>query len=140
VQTGFPFNVVQSGNRTGTFGGAERADRLCDGNLTRGERTRERWFDTSCFGLSSLGKFGNGGRGIIRYAGQNNLDFSIMKQTHINETRYVEFRAEFFNLPNRTAFGLTGGVGNNISNPATFGVYTSAQDPRIIQLGLKLVF
>jgi len=140
MQTGFPFNVVQSGNRTGTFGGAERANRLCDGSLARGERTRERWFDTSCFAPSPLGKFGNGGRGIMRYSGQNNLDFSIMKQTHIDETRYVEFRAEFFNLPNRASFGLTGGAGNNVSNPSTFGVYTSAQDPRIIQFGLKLIY
>ncbi len=140
MQTGFPFNVVQSGNRAGTFGGAERANRFCDGNLPRGERRRERWFDTSCFAPSPLGQFGNGGRGIMRYSGQKNVDFSVVKQTRIDEARQLEFRAEFFNLPNHTQFGLTGGVGNNVSVPATFGVYTAAQDPRIIQFGLKLVY
>ena len=76
----------------------------------------------------------------MRYSGQNNLDFSLVKKTRISESRYVEFRSEFFNLPNHTMFGLTGGVGNNVSVPATFGVYTAAQDPRIIQFGLKFVF
>jgi hypothetical protein len=140
VQSGFPFNIIQSGNRTGTFGGAERADRHCDGRLSSDQRSRTRWFDTSCFAPSPLGKFGNGGRGIMRYSGQNNLDFSLVKKTRIDETRYIEFRSEFFNLPNHTMFGLTGGVGNNVSVPSTFGVYTAAQDPRIIQFGLKLLF
>jgi len=87
-----------------------------------------------------LGTFGNAGRNIMRYAGQNNLDISVVKQTHISEGRYVEFRSEFFNLPNHTMFGLTGGVGSNVTSVANFGVYTTAQDPRIIQFGLKLIY
>lgn len=147
AQSGLPFNVVQSGNRSGTFGGAERADRICDGNLSGGARTRTRWFDTSCFTESPLGQFGNSGRGILRYAPINNFDFSVIKQTRISESRQLEFRAEFFNLANHTQFGSTQGVvagtsaiDNNVSDTSTFGVYTAARDPRIIQFGLKLVY
>lgn len=138
-QTGLPLNVVQSGNRTGTFGGAERADRTCDGNLSRGERTRERWFDTSCFSVAPLGVFGNGSRGSIRYDGINSLDFSMIKKTFLSDSRYVEFRAESFNLPNRTKFS-NGGLGNNVTAPAAFGVYTSANDARILQFALRFIF
>jgi hypothetical protein len=140
IQTGFPFTVVQSGNRTGTFGANEHAQLLCNGNLLGSGQSRTRWFNTSCFAPSALGTFGNAGRNIMRYAGQNNFDFSVVKEIHISEGRYVEFRSEFFNLPNHTMFGLTGGVGSNVTSLANFGVYTSAQDPRIIQFGLKLVY
>jgi hypothetical protein len=140
AQTGFPFTIVQSGNRSGTFGPNEHADSLCNGNLEGGQQTRTRWFDTSCFAPSALGTFGTAGRNTMRYSGQNNLDFSVLKRTLLGETRYLEFRSEFFNLPNHTMFGLTGGVGTNVTVPATFGVYTSAQDPRIIQFGLKLIY
>lgn len=140
VQTGFPFTILQSGNRSGTFGPNEHANILCNGNLSGSERTRTRWFDTSCFVPTPLGTFGTAGRNTMRYAGQNNLDFSVVKQIRMGETRHVEFRSEFFNMPNHTTFGLTGGVGSNVTVPATFGVYTAAQDPRIIQFGLKFVY
>lgn len=140
AQTGFPFTVTQSGNRSGTFASNERADLRCDPFLTSGQRTRERWFNTACFAPSPLGRFGNSGRNILRFAGQNNLDFSVIKQTHIDEARQVEFRGEFFNLPNHTQFGMTGGVGTNVSSLTTFGIYTSAQDARTVQLALRLLF
>jgi hypothetical protein len=138
-QTGLPLNVAQSGNRTGTFGGTERANRSCDGNLSGDQRTRERWFDTSCFSVAPLGVFGNSPRGAIRYDGLNSLDFSVIKRTSLAEARYLEFRAEAFNLLNHTKFSNSG-LGNNVTAPAAFGVYTAANDPRILQFALRLVF
>lgn len=140
AQTGFPFTIVQSGNRSGTSGANEHANILCDGSLSGSERTRTRWFNTACFAPTSLGTFGSAGRNIMRYSGQNTLDFSVIKQTRLSEKRQLEFRSEFFNIPNHAMFGLTGGVGSNVTTPSTFGIYTSAQDPRIIQFGLKLVY
>jgi hypothetical protein len=49
----------------------------------------------------------------------------------------VQFRAEFFNLPNHANFGAPGA---NISVPSTVGKITSAGDPRQIQFGLKVLF
>jgi hypothetical protein len=140
TQTGFPLTVTQSGNRSLTSSSNERANRFCDGNLPSDQRTRTHWFDTSCFGLSALGTFGNGGRNILRYPGQNNLDFSLLKSMSFTESKRLEFRAEFFNLPNHTQFLLTGGIGASVSSPTTFGVVSAAQDPRITQLSLRLLF
>jgi hypothetical protein len=140
TQTGFPFTVTQSGNRSLTNASNERANRLCNGNLPGDQRTRARWFDTSCFALSPLGTFGNGSRNILRYPGQNNLDFSLLKSMQFTESKRLEFRAEFFNLPNHTQFLLTGGIGSNVSSRTTFGVVSQAQDPRITQLSLRFLF
>jgi len=140
AQTGFPFTVTQSGDRSLTSSPGERADRLCEGALSGGERRRERWFDTSCFAVSPLGRFGNGGRNTLRFPGQNNLDFSLIKQTPIADKARLEFRSEFFNLPNHTQFSLTGGMGSSVSSPTTFGTISAAMDPRILQFSLRLLF
>jgi len=75
----------------------------------------------------------------VRTPAWYNEDFSLFKKVHLaSESRYVEFRAEFFNLFNRTVFG---GPSANINNSASFGVIGSqANTPRIIQFALKLVF
>jgi hypothetical protein len=140
AQTGFPFTVTQSGDRSLTSSPGERADRLCDGALSGSESRRERWFDTSCFAVSPLGRFGNGGRNTLRFPGQNNFDFSLIKQTPIADKARLEFRSEFFNLPNHTQFSLTGGMGSSVSSPATFGAISAAMDPRILQFSLRLLF
>ena len=52
-------------------------------------------------------------------------------------TSNVEFRAEFFNLLNRTNFRAPSGNSINRSQ-ASFGTITQTYDPRIIQFALKL--
>jgi hypothetical protein len=48
----------------------------------------------------------------------------------------LQFRGEFFNLPNHTRFG----VPNNNVQSGAFGRITSADEPRDIQFALKLLF
>ena len=66
-------------------------------------------------------------------------DFSLFKKIYLSrESRYLEFRAEFFNIFNRVAFG---GPAANINSPSTFGVIGSQNNtPRVIQFALKLIF
>jgi hypothetical protein len=66
-------------------------------------------------------------------------DFSIFKKFFLpNESRYLEFRAEFFDIFNRVCFG---GPSANINSPNTFGIIGSqANTPRVIQFGLKFIF
>jgi hypothetical protein len=84
--------------------------------------------------------FGNSGVGIVKGTGQNNFDLSIVKQTPIRklgEGANVEFRAEFFNAFNHPQFS---NPDTNVSD-TTFGVISStAVNPRIAQLALKLNF
>jgi hypothetical protein len=49
----------------------------------------------------------------------------------------LQFRVETFNLFNQTRFGQPG---STISAPATFGRITTAEDGRIVQLGIKYIF
>jgi len=89
--------------------------------------------------------FGNGPRtygGLRRFAFLNE-DISLIKRTSVNERVSIEFRADFFNIFNRTVFGLgTGGdqYGSSLSNFASSpGVVDSQSNfPREIQFGLKI--
>jgi len=66
-----------------------------------------------------------------------NVDMSLIKRTRIKENFNVEFRADAFNIFNRTNFNV--GQVQNINSP-TFGQITSAFDPRILQFAVKLNF
>jgi len=70
-----------------------------------------------------------------------NEDLSAIKRTYvpkISEVFNVEFRAEFFNIFNRTVFG---GPSTYINDPTSFGIVGSqANAPRTIQFSLKVNF
>ena len=76
---------------------------------------------------------------MMRYAGKDSVDFSLVRSFPVAEKRYVEFRGELFNALNHTQFALTSGVGTNVSVPASFDVYTAAQPSRVAQLALRIV-
>jgi hypothetical protein len=65
---------------------------------------------------------------------QTNL--GVLKTTRISERFSTQFRAEFFNTFNNVNFSNPG----TTVGTATFGVISSAADPRILQFGLKVVF
>jgi hypothetical protein len=71
--------------------------------------------------------------------GINNFDLALLKDTRIRESMQLQFRAEAFNVFNHARFGNPSGNFNN-SGAGGFGYVTSARDPRIMQLALKLLF
>ena len=64
------------------------------------------------------------------------LNAAVSKNFRITERLTAEFRAEAFNLPNRVNYAVPV---NNVANSA-FGTALSAQDPRLLQLALRLQF
>lgn len=128
-----------------------RPDLLSNPNLSRGDRTIERWFDTDAIRNGQPGQFGNAGKGIIQGSGVNNWDVSISKNFHFAERHQVQFRAEFFNFFNHAQFDdpvlqpVVRDAGGNILNPNA-GKVTSASDfgfrqtERVVQFGLKYSF
>ena len=86
--------------------------------------------------VTSCGTFGNTGRDILRGPGSANFDWSLFKNIPIAESRYVQFRAEFFNLANHPALGSRSIRSRTLNS----GKILSAGSPRIIQLAAKLVF
>ena len=94
-----------------------------------------------------------GEAGQVFGPGIHRLDFSIFKQFRIGEQRRLEFRTEFFNLPNTpdfadpgfSAYGVPATPGVlTFTNTTNFGKITSTRDspndPRQIQFALKLYF
>ncbi len=93
------------------------------------------------------GTLGNEKAGALYGKPYRNWDFSVSKNWKFKERYTVQFRAEFFNVLNRTLVSGAGAV--TLNSPATFGQNTSTPDgsnpvigngPRKIQLGLKLGF
>ena len=68
--------------------------------------------------------------------GINNFDLSLIKNTHITESKMLQFRAEFFNAFNHAQFLNP----NNDGSSDSFGVISTDRGMRIIQFGLKLLF
>jgi hypothetical protein len=95
------------------------------------------WFDTTNFSDPPLGQFGNLRRTLCCGPGTNNTDFALHKKTNISESKYIQFRAEFFNVFNHTQFFNPDG---NFSDGSSFGRITRARDPRQVQFALKFYY
>jgi hypothetical protein len=132
-QSGNPLTMTIPSDRAGTGGSGQRPD--VTGEVER-LKTLSQWFTTTAFALPALGTFGNAGRGLVRAPGINNFDVSFIKKTAFTERVNLQFRAEFFNLFNHSQFS---GVGTGFGS-GTFGQVTSARNPRVSQLGLRLTF
>lgn len=96
----------------------------------------DRWFNTAAFAFPNPGSFGNAGRNILTGPGLASWNLSLMKDFTLAEHTRLQFRAETFNAFNRANFDLPG----NFVGAANYGRIASAQNARLIQLGLKLLF
>jgi hypothetical protein len=135
LQTGFPFTVLVPSDvaNIGQYTTSERAQQIGDPHISN--PSANKWFNTAAFALPSAYTFGNQGRNTLDGPGTRSLDMGLMKFfTLYNETK-LQFRAEFFNLPNHPNLGLP----NNSFGNAALGTISSA-DSRIGQLALKLIF
>jgi hypothetical protein len=66
----------------------------------------------------------------------SNLDFSVLKDTNITESKTLQFRAEFFDVFNLHTFW---GPGTTLGVPG-FGLLSGASGGRVIQFGLRFTF
>ncbi len=142
-QTGLPQNATMNLARTGICATAcsARPDRVGDGNIEKGTRTLQRFYDVGAFRLIANGgvdrRVGNAGRNILTSAGVNNFDLQVFKGFRIREGHNLEFRWESFNAFNHTQWGP---AGTNLEAPAQFGVITGTRAPRIMQFVLRYSF
>jgi len=82
------------------------------------------------------GTFSTTPRSICCGPGENQWDITFSKKIALSEARYFQFRADIFNLFNKTQFVNPDG---NFSN-TTFGQVLQARDPRLVQFALKFYF
>src|SRR5438876_325913 len=142
LQSGRPYTVAlhpdidrsNTGRSNLGFGFNDRPNRVARGEAA--DPTPEEWFDTSAFVFPEFGSFGNSGRNILEGPGFADVSFSITKDANLRESLRLQFRTEFFNTFNHPNFDLP----DIFMGSPTFGRILSAQNPRRIQFGLKLLF
>jgi hypothetical protein len=139
-QSGFPLNITSGGDYSFSLpeNSNDQAQLLSTPHYTSGSRNARiaQWFTTSSFGAPADNTFGNAGRNILIGPGTFNIDFSLHKEFVIRERFRLQYRAEFFNVLNHP---LLNNPDTNITD-STFGQISSARDPRITQMALKLIF
>ena len=96
----------------------------------------QRDFNTAAFVRPANFTYGSAGRNILRGRPQFNWDFSALKYFQLMERLKLQFRFEAFTFTNTPRFGAPG----NVLGTANFGVITSANTPRNLQFGLKLIW
>ena len=135
LQSGYPLSVrsIDRSNTGLQFG--PRADRVGHGILPAGERTRERWFDTSAFREPAVNTLGNSGIRFMDAPGLHNWDLSLLKNTAITERVNLQIRVEFFNGFNHPAFGSPN---TNISTPTAGQIFGLTRDGRELQFVTRL--
>jgi hypothetical protein len=143
-ESGLPFNVGLSGGQGGNGlpNAVNRPDlvgKIAYPNAVSptGQQVIQ-YLDPAAFAKPAIGAFGDLGHNAVRGPGRDNWNLSLFKSFVFSETRgsRLEFRAESFNTWNHTQFNQ---VSNNFG-ASNFGRFTSAYDPRILQLALKLYF
>lgn len=73
----------------------------------------------------------------VRVPKMLNEDVALSKTIPIRESFHVEFRADAFNVFNRTVFGFPNG---DLSSPGFGTIASQRNNPRTMQVGLKLSF
>ena len=146
--SGFPLGIglatVDNADITGG-GDGTRVNVVGKSQLPHGERTFDRWFDTSVFRRPAQGYYGNAPKDVVRGPGLNGSDLSLFKTFPLkSETRVLQFRWEIYNLFNHTQFAGVDTTarfdtaGNQVN--AQFGRITSTRLPRVMQFGLNFRF
>jgi hypothetical protein len=142
LHSGRPFTVAllpeldnsNTGRTSLGFGANDRPNLVGDPSLD--DPSPERWFDTAAFSMPPFGSFGTAGRNIVDGPGYANVNFAAMKYIRLGGRARMQGRIEVFNLFNRTNFNLP----DPFFGSPTFGQVLSAQSPRRVQLGLKVLF
>jgi hypothetical protein len=138
-QSGIPVAVTQQTNFNAFAGfGTQRPNLVGDPELPADERTPARWFNTGAFAVAPVFTLGSASRNPVRGPSYKNVDLAISRRIPMpmRSGTALEIRAEVFNLLNTPPFANPGAT----LGTTTFGIISSAGDPRVVQLAAKLLF
>jgi len=137
LQSGVPIAVTQTTNFNAFAGfGVQRPNLVGDPALSADERAVARWFNTSAFAAAPQFTIGSASRNPVRGPGYRNVDLAAIRRVPLGARPTLELRVEAFNLLNTPPLGAPAAV----LGAANFGSITTAGDPRVIQLALKVAF
>ncbi len=145
ISSGFPVPLIDSNNQSGTYfenGGDDnnynRPNQVSGCDVYAANHSQHEWINSACFVAPPAGELGDAARVPVSGPDFVNSDFSVIKDFALPRREMgLNFRAEFFNLFNHPQFGAP------ISdiNQAGFGsVSSTVNNPRLVQLALKLTF
>jgi Carboxypeptidase regulatory-like domain len=155
ASSGFPVPLIDSNNTAGqgfnTFenGGNDnnfnRPNQVSGCNPYAASHGQHQWINAACFtapgqivdGVNVGGELGNAARVPVVGPDFVNTDFSVIKDFLLHREMGLNFRAEFFNLFNHPEFGMPI---NDINADGFGAVNSTVNNPRLIQLALKLSF
>ncbi len=155
AMTGLPLNRVVQGTGPGPRG--TRPDLVSDpfSNVPKDGTTRNPYYiNPLAFIPSAVGTLGTSGRAPFRFENVYNTDLNIGKNWRWGESYRIQFRAEFFNIFNRTTVSdifqtVPNLAPNNIAftsleeflkTASQFGQVFATRRAREIQFGLKFNF
>jgi outer membrane receptor protein involved in Fe transport len=145
LMSGTPFTVFDSndvaaqGSAPEITGFSAQRPNLV-GNPNNGPRTVSAWLNASAYQrldtVANAGQFGTEGRNVNTGPAYSDWDFAALKNFKVTESKQIQFRAELFNIQNRTNFHLPD---SDISSP-TFNHILEADPPRQVQFALKFMY
>jgi hypothetical protein len=144
VLSGFPVPLIDSANNSGVFfenGGNDqnwnRPNKVAGCNYHNADHGKLQWINTTCFVAPPANQLGDAARVPAIGPDYVNTDFSIIKQIALPREMGISFRAEFFNLFNHAQFSSPV---NDVSAVGFGAVNSTVNNPRLIQLALRLSF
>jgi hypothetical protein len=159
LQGGMPFSIMDGFDQAGLDNNVAdtrpNATPGCNPYVNKrvalGPVVEPEWLNpvNTCFTLEPGGTLGNARRDSLVGPRFVNLDFALLKNTKITERLSAQFRAEFFNIANRSDFVAPSNTLYSSAGPTDLGVAnpiygligaTIPNSQREIQFGLKLLF
>src|SRR5262249_28328458 len=143
-QEGFPLALTATPNVTGfNLGLRPNVRQGCNPQTIVSATSRlNDWVNPACFAVPAAYTLGNESQTDprLRGPGTNNFNVALFKKTQIKERFMLEFRSEVFNLFNRVQFGMPNTTITTAANPTTGYITTQINQPRLIQLALRLIY
>jgi len=137
MYTGTPFTVNAPDSSLNAPSNTQTADQVGPIHQLSQVGPGTYWYDPSSFKAVTEQRFGTTGRNILRNPGQWNTDLMINKSFAVTERVKVDFRTEFYNLPNTSHFG---GVASTDVTSGNFLQILSSSGERQIRFGLRMGF
>jgi hypothetical protein len=145
ASSGFPVPLIDSSNQSGvsfnTGGNSNnwnRPDQVAGCSVYAANHGAHQWLNRACFTAAATGNLGNASRVPVVGPDFFNSDFSLIKQFALpRQDMGLNFRAEFFNLFNHPQYGMPI---NDINEAGVGAVNSTVNNPRLVQLALKLTF
>lgn len=115
------------------------------------------WINPAAFSLPAVGEWGNAGRNLLTGPPLWQDDSAVEKNFEVTERNHIIFRAEAFNIFNRSQYGqpssslsvTTNNGSRALTVPSSFGTITSTVNsaglvgtgtPRVLEFSLRVTY